>query len=865
MKVRASTTAYVCLTVLVLAWCTAGACLADASLAPPTAGLNFSGMMAGSAGAPAQIGSAFQLGSLTMSNLMFSASTLDKGTQNLMMDGAPQQQAVVPPTEADQVLVNGSSIQMGQVGLKFNVQDVGKDFHVSTNMAQQGLASSDVLNQLAKEHGIKRTGIELGFGQGASSALNGLRMNQISDASGNVSVQALGFSSGSFGFSMTDTKVDRGFARLGDLSTDDRKQMALRIRQEFDSNAQATSVTNDDLNHIASETGISRQNFLGNMKLGDSIAGFQMLNIGNESGGIMRNTISFQGKDYHISGLVQSIDSNFNALGTLAPVEKAAFGNETGLSRSGLMGEFKIGQGLHLTTSTSNVTDQSSGAGLSKYTLALAGNGFSAGMRYVDINPGFARLGDLADSDKANMVPELGMKRWDFTTHFTVGQDLSLDNYYYDAKHSSMDLFRNQLRNSLLYNPAHGPKLSMTVDEVDSGATENPMKFEHETMSFSDVMGSISVNSAEDRTAGVDQTGANTLQDTRTAHFATDPSAQTSLVGDLKDACDQTGAFDDLRTLKAATNLSPSVQLTSASTQEFTNLHQEVDRNIGVQDKSLLGLSMGFKVGRTTLDGGAAGSMYELTIGAPKPCDCGMFKQFKWGLKYGEVINCGNVQSETQSMRIETLTLNHKLMLEYDTTVLNSVTQPSTLSFAITGDPNPTNRLHYGFSYQSVTRTLTQDTAMVRQFNADWAMDSDTKFLYSFAAYDQPSYASLDPCGFERYKVSRAFTKDLAGNVSWEANRNYYAGWTKTSLRFGLSGKTPEINAVDVSYGFDSYFGAGLTNGSAHSIRVKYDSRISKENIIGLSANYLIWTGARPDGWTGDDAYFLASVTNIFD
>lgn len=481
----------------------------------------------------------------SMTNMMYLSTPQESG--RISLNGQANKNA--PKPESDNMFLHNSVLESGNLTVKMNYQDVGKDFSGFTALKQQKVAPIEILNQLEKEKGVQRMGfqaemkmsqdattglswshigdeggdivkqsfkigdsklkfnadmqkIDKGFnrfkdlaenergqwakergmertnlqlsvapmkGMAKDAAWNTLTMNTIGDDSGKLNTRSLNFASKGFSISSSETSVDEGFKRLGDLTDAERAEMALQIRKQFDPNATIASVNDNDKKQILAEAGISRRNTLMNFDMGTSNVKLGMLNISDKSGGITRQSLSLQNKNVKITGFMQEIDKDFTRLGVLAPIEQQNFARESGMSRMNLAAEFAMKPGMALNTSFSRVSSDT--GSLLKYGLNYANKKFRVSANYMDMDPEFKRVMDLADADKAKLAAEQGMRRYDLTTHLQASKSLTIDSFFYDAKHATSDLFKRQLLNNITYNPAKGPKLTLFMDQISSGSS----------------------------------------------------------------------------------------------------------------------------------------------------------------------------------------------------------------------------------------------------------------------------------------------------------------------------------------------------------------------------------------------------------
>ena len=746
-----------------------------------------------------------------------------------------------------------------QFKLNMNVQDIGRDFTRFADLAEAERG------QWEKERGIRRTDFQLGFagssGANSANAWNMFRMGEISDISGKISRSSFNYTGDGLSFFMSENKVDSGFARLYDIKQEDRAQMALAIRRQFDPNAQSKSVTGADLAHILAETGIGRRNYGTSMRMGKINTSLQMVNINSAGGDIDRNSISLQGKDYRVSAFTQNIDRGFTNMTGLAPLEKLNFGNEYGMRRTNMTGEVRLNPELRLATSFANVTDNT--AELQKYGLSLTGSKYNIGLRFQNIAPNFTRILDLADSDRTAMEAEQGMRRWDISTHFVASKSVIVDNYFYNARHSAEDLFKRQLKNSVMINMKNGPRISLLMDGVNSGSTDQTTNFMRRVVALNHTMGSLSMNASQDLAVTEDWMGNENKVESKVLRMAADVSSKMSLVGDWKNIDNSNGTFEDTKTLRMSARVSPAMTLTSMRSVTMTEQAETVSQEYGISGKASDNLNIGFKVGNTVQNGQVIGNLREISLTPGRAQDCGMFKQLKWSLRWAEVESQGNITSQNRAVGVNTLVLNHRISAEYGTSITKDGQQPTNCRFSVKSNDNPQDRMHYNLSYKALDLPGIKDTFIIRRFSADWRIDDNTRLDYNYSSLNERSITTIDPVGTERYKLTSIINKSLSANTQWESVYDNTKDESKTTLSFGLTGKLSQTQTLEASYGFENVL-TSAGSGLAHTFRMKYDVQMSPDRYLSLSGKYINWSGEKPTGYNGDDAVFHLDFKALF-
>lgn len=870
----------------------------------------------------------------SMTNMLYYSTPKESGRLSMNAAGAK-----APEMKSDNMFVHSSNLQSGNFGVKFSFQDVGNDFSGFTALKQQNAAPTDVLNQLEKEKGIRRMGLQADYkmgkdgstglgwsqigdaggtiqrqslslgdsklkfnanfqsidqkftrfadlaeaergqwakeggmkrssyqlalaplkGMAAGSSWNTLSMNDVSDKSGKLSTRALGFAGKGFSLSILDTKVDKGFARLGSLSDAERNQMALNARQEFDPNAAAGSVTDADRAHVLRETGVDRRNMRGAFAMKGGQGSLQMLDITTDTGQVSRQSMGLQGKNWQMNAVFQSIDAN-TKLSMLAPVEQANFGNETGMRRTNLSAGMALKSGMQLATQFSQVNSQD--GGVTKLGFSMNSQKLSLSARYQDIDPRFNRVADLADADKGAMAAEQGMKRYDLTAHYVASKSITVDSYFYDAKHSTSDLFKREIRNAFAYNPVKGPKVNFFRDEVSSGSSKAATQFLHETYTLDHKLGVFKFNALQD-TVTVQNPGAqDQTTQLRTLHFNTESKGRMSLVGDWKSVKQPDGKFEDTQTLNLNYTMSSKMVFTGLRTAIKTDQYTVTTQVYGVTGKLSKELNLAAKFGDTVVNGLTTGKVRELSLNPNAAKDYGAFKQVNWSLRYAEVQNAGKIQTLSDGAKLDTTLMKHKLALEYIGAVNANGTSQIVRSFSVAGDPDPKKALKYSLSYK-VRDPGAGPSIYIRKYDAEWAVNPYTKLTYNYASSTEKPDGTVDPAGVERLRLTTPLSKRLGFVGQWEGSRNPAQQLAKNTLSLGLAGKLSTIGTFEASYGFDRVTTPGVLTAS-HTYKVKYDYQENADHYLTFSGLVVDWSGPRPANVSADDLQFQLDYKTLF-
>ena len=740
---------------------------------------------------------------------------------------------------------------------------------IDAGFARFGGLSEPERDQWAKEKGMKRSSYQLslapGAGMGKDASWNGLAWSEVSDRSGKLSMQSLSFAGKGFSLAASQTSVDEGFKRLGSLSADDLKGIALRIRREFDPNATEKNLTKEDMEHAARETGIERRNIAGNLDLSSGKVSLQMLDVGDGSSGLSRQSFGFQGKDFSFSGFMQQVDEGFKKLGMLSPTEKANFGNEYGMDRMNFSGSLNLKSGLSIASSFARVGDDS--GDVMKYGISVKGSNFDLRANYQNIDPEFTRVMDLADADRQSMAAEQGMKRYDMALNYRFSKALSFQSFWYDAQHSTQDKFRRQLRNQIDFNPSNGPKIMLFRYEDQAGASEANRTFVHETYKLDHDMklsavGPIEFRSLMDIKTTTEADGSDKQIKVSKYHLNNDPKQRIRFTGDVDSIEDSDGTYEKVQHYTLGANLTSSLAFSSMRKIIDTHSDSTVIQDYALTGKVFGGYALAARFGDTIHNGSTVGRLRELSIAPPSARDWGIFKGVNWSFRFAELSNREKVVTRNEQASVESTVLKHKVALGYSNIITKEGQTPTVRTVNITGDPDPKRRLHYSFAYKALGSGA-GSSRLVRNYDVRYTFNSSTCLSYLLSSNAEKEGGKFEPVSVERLKLTTGVARTLALNVQWENLENVQNRTDRDQYSLGLAGKLSSLSAVEVSYGYDRLI-TPSGKSTANTYKVKYDHNVSADKYLTLSGTYTDWDGPKPTDADADDLKFQVDMNLVF-
>jgi hypothetical protein len=490
----------------------------DAPVAPKQSSM-FSGLEL-SLGGKTQLGFNFDLGFGSSKASMYGFnlnSTFGKNTGNKLGgmiyfgNAAPKTGAGALPVSANvnplsglkQFITQNVSMQSGKAHFSANFQDIAKNFGAFQSLKDAAGADKTALATLAdleKQKGLERSSFALGFDapKGLPKTATGLSMQStsIGDGKGALSRQSLLFDTGKLGLEIINRKIDRNFARIADLTDDDKTAMALDVRRQFEPGSTAAQVTAADKTQVVKEAGLAREGLHGNLALTKTNAlNFSVMSLKptlaaeSVGGGIDRAGFGYSTKFFQMTAVNQSIANSFNLLPSLMDVEKAQFGNEHGLTKQSLGLNWQLSKvtkisfsDLHYGTSDdvlnaayknalasnldANAYRRAANVGLLRRAFTYDSKNFSLAAHQSDVDQNFSRSADLALAapDKKAIEADRGYNHDDITTHFTGVKGLTLDTMFSDATNPLEHIDHDAHKITALYNYGKYTKFNLADD-----------------------------------------------------------------------------------------------------------------------------------------------------------------------------------------------------------------------------------------------------------------------------------------------------------------------------------------------------------------------------------------------------------------
>lgn len=713
-------------------------------------------------------------------------------------------------------------------------RDVGKEFTRFKDLKEADAA------QMAAEAGVKRTNYALQFRTGTNASntplWSGFNFVRLQSESGELNYRTFDLDTGKVKIQADVRTMDPQFAAMGALTDEERTRMAQIARRQFNPKTQASDVTPQDKAQMNKEAGINRKSY--SFQYDGWVLGMGNLELPNGSSlntnliGLERNWGSI--RIYH-----HQIDSNFDRLAMLQPIEIARFGNETGMSRTDIDGKFKLGFG-ELTLFHGNVTDHQ-GAGIKRRSIGFKNSRLRLQANFQDIDAEFSRINDLSDTDKNLLARERGFKRSDFSINFDVTRHLNIDTYLYNSTNVTADQTRSQSRYNVTYNSDKGPKFTLLSDDFSYVADEgNIVGYSHRKITFDNkinLFGGLLFKGLSDVNTTQERNNAPVTTKITQTHLETDRNAPTSYTLDTLTTDYGDGRrFEDSLDLGAKTRVGKNLSLVGG----FSKIDREDNKSennakFGFEWNIKKDLTMSLKIANR--DGGPKGSQQarEFTMKgllakrfllfSDVTVDSGLnttdLKGRRIGCDNGLKISAGLLDGKFTFDNSDKL--NPKNGLYYTSRIIQ-----------YESDKDPKRRYHFTFFRQNLV-TPSGEPARKRNYALDLKLDRSTNLtLTSFFGKDGKNGAIL-PTGGSVYKISRLLGNNNSIFADYTTERNETTGRYARTVGCGFVGTLSNKAAVEFYFGWSRLIENGRSDYD-NVFRIKYDHKIDSNRFITLTA-----------------------------
>jgi hypothetical protein len=339
--------------------------------------------------------------------------------------------AVKPPADVkpgmDHLITQNFAVNSGKLQFHADFQDVGKGFagfQALKASSANNKALLDQLTALENEKGVKRLGFGLNLANDLKSKTPGglsLQFNRIEDGKGAIAQQSLGYTSHNFRFNYSTREIDAKFAAFKGLREADKTQWerekglkttTLGFGMDFatDKKGQVTGGLDFASQNFKDKTGSLSQELIRGNSGG---LGFSLMNRRADANFKRLGDLSEADKTALALDLYHQFDPNAKAEQVTA-VDRLQVLKEAGLSRNALRLDDSLGKTGQLSYSQMHITnnaaaDPKAQAPATSETFQRESFGLNTAQFTLNYtarkaDPGFNRIGDLADVEKNNLA-----------------------------------------------------------------------------------------------------------------------------------------------------------------------------------------------------------------------------------------------------------------------------------------------------------------------------------------------------------------------------------------------------------------------------------------------------------------------------
>lgn len=735
--------------------------------------------------------------------------------------------------KSDDVMSHSIGYKTDSFAMSYSARNVGKQFSHFKEIREADRA------QMAAEQGMSRQsiGMQLRTATGADKKAiwSGINFTDLSDGASDLSYKQANLDLGDVKIQADVRTSDPGFNKLGALNDEERTRMALMARRQFDPTA--AQVTAEDKAQIANEQGVDRSTYVVQIEGQRIDTWMSMSSVDSQKGGITRRAFGVKSDRFSAYWDTQSIDSKFDRLSALQPIEKTRFGNETGMTRTELGGKLNFWKS-DLTLDTANVVDNA-GAGFHREKFNLKNKKLNFTANFQDIDAGFSRIMDLSNPDREKLMQDRGFKRADYTIKYQPTKALSFDSYIYDSTNSTAGQTRDQNKHKIAYTPAGGPKINwLTDDYYYIAETGNIASYSHQEIKVDhtlNLLGGLAFKGRNDVYTTQEGDGLPQTTTIFENHVESNQKAKTSFTADLINIDFGNGKFDNTHALGLKTAAMKNISLVGGfSTTARDSGNSETNGMFGFEWAARKDLKMTFSMANR--DGGPKGSQQSSSFSLN-----GLLTKRFFLL---EDVTIASAMNQTSLRGIQTVCddafkidaglLGGKLM--FDTTdklnPKNGLYYTSKI-FRYESDKDPKKPWHLTLSRQNLTTPLGVRTNK-ENYSFDYRISKATALTYSSFVGKDGQNGVVIPVGGAIIKLSHSLNKSTSLIADYSTSTNTDTFRHANVMGLGISRAVTNATSYELYYGWCS-----LEDGSGTEdkpvFRLKYDTKLKADNYISLS------------------------------
>lgn len=760
------------------------------------------------------------------------------------------------------------ALTSGALNLSYSAQQIGTGFSAFKNLrdAQAG--------QWAREKGISRSDLTMGFAPGKGSALSFNRQT-IGDTAGAITRTGFGYTGKTMGFAFSSRQADQNFRRIGDLSDADKTALALDIRKQFNANATAGEVTQRDKEQIGLDAGLDRSRMSFNTALGkDSKAAFNQFRISDSAGDIQRRTMSLSGKGFTVDYLSQSIGSTFGRLGAMSDFERSQFGNEVGITRSHLAIGLAVSKTSSLAFTNSSATDAV--GNMAKQSLTYTAKGLDFRMNTATVSKSFARANDLAGlqaPERQQIEAERGFKRTDYTLGFTGIKGLTLNSYVYSARNAADDLTRGVYRHALALTPDKASRITYLTEgntNTSAGVISNGTR--HSLITMDRSLGKGMRFSVSQDTVSTIANGLKASNVTNTfSHFETDRSKAANLMAEMRQIKSADGTFENTTLLDANFRAGKTMTFNlnhlaidrgtrSSATTDMLRMNWQMSKTMAFagqfgqtrtndgNDASTKGISLSGPVGKmlaltgsyleTSVLGKNVRSVSDITMSSTKSFSFLGMSNANASLRFASTFDQHKTQTQTVGGKLQGMVGKNQLAFEYGGALAQNGTGGISRAISFVSDRNDKLPFHFDMMYKA--RNVNKgNVQLVRKYNFGYNMDKLTQMTYTYSSLPEDGAGNMVQTRNSVFSLKRTLSRSFNLALDYTTGRNIANGQGSRKLGANLTGRLSKVASLTAGYSVDINNINGA-NTNAHTFSLGLDRRIDADHVLAMTTSYTV-------------------------
>lgn len=242
--------------------------------------------------------------------------------------------------KTDDIVSQSFGFSSSKIKLGFNTSEIGEGF---TRFKDIREADRELM---AKEKGIKRTGMQAGIDLGHGMALSATT-SEIKDKADEITSRSIGFSSNKLKLDYSTSEVGENFTRARDLRESNREQ-------------------------LAKETGMKRTNIAGTLKLGAGDISLGFSKVADQSGAsVLKQNFGFSGKNLNVQAKMWDVDQQARVADLVDP-EKDLLMREQGFKGMSLATNYNFSSRVGIESFYYSSKNASAGRGREQFKNKLS-------------------------------------------------------------------------------------------------------------------------------------------------------------------------------------------------------------------------------------------------------------------------------------------------------------------------------------------------------------------------------------------------------------------------------------------------------------------------------------------------------------